>query len=226
MADVDTFIGTVDPDFQLNIDDSIIYGLNGGDTLVGIRDIFTQMYGGEGADHLDYAGLSFAHIYGGEGNDVIGGGSHSDHLYGDEGADLLLGRRGDDFLDGGLGNDRLDGGPAKNVLVGGLGKDAFILRHKEPGANRDTFLDFSVADDTVWLDNSNAFTRLQANDGVLARGAFRIANGAKDPSDRIIYNDDNGALIYDANGNAPGLAILIAVLDPDLNMTNKDFLVI
>ncbi|MBA3043066.1 MAG: hypothetical protein FP819_25505 [Rhizobiaceae bacterium] len=92
--------------------------------------------------------------------------------------------------------------------------------------NVDTITDFSVADDTISLENS-VFTTIGAV-GTLAASAFvRNTTGlAQDASDRIIYESDTGNLFYDSNGNAAGGSVLIAVLDPGLLMTNLDFTVI
>ena len=49
---------------------------------------------------------------------------------------------------------------------------------------------------------------------------------AQDASDRLIYESDTGELYYDSNGNAAGGSVLIAVLNPNLLLTNLDFTVI
>lgn len=92
--------------------------------------------------------------------------------------------------------------------------------------NVDTIIDFSVADDTISLENS-VFTTIGAV-GTLAAAAF-VSNTtglAQDASDRIIYESDTGNLFFDSNGSAAGGSVLIAVLDPGLLLTNLDFTVI
>ncbi|HCL63827.1 MAG TPA: calcium-binding protein, partial [Rhizobium sp.] len=86
--------------------------------------------------------------------------------------------------------------------------------------------DFSVADDTIALENS-VFTTIGAV-GVLAAGAFVRNNTglAQDASDRIIYESDTGNLFYDSNGNAAGGSVLIGVLSVDLLLTSGDFSII
>jgi Ca2+-binding RTX toxin-like protein len=148
-------------------------------------------------------------------------------ITGNSGNNTLNGAAGDDTLIGGAGNDRLFGGFGNDDLTGGTGADTFIF-HSAPNAvtNVDTITDFSVADDTISLENS-VFTTIGAV-GTLAASAFvRNTTGlAQDASDRIIYESDTGNLFYDSNGNAAGGSVLIAVLDPGLLMTNLDFTVI
>lgn len=128
---------------------------------------------------------------------------------------------------GGGGADRLYGNIGNDTLTGGTGADAFVF-HSAPNAstNVDRITDFSVADDSIWLENG-VFTALAAT-GTLSAGAFvRNTTGlAQDASDRLIYESDTGELYYDSNGNAAGGSVLIAVLNPNLLLTNLDFTVI
>ena len=62
--------------------------------------------------------------------------------------------------------------------------------------------------------------------GTLAASAFRIGAGAADASDRIIYDDDNGALFFDPDGLGGAAAVRFATLDAGLAMSNVDFLVV
>lgn len=148
-------------------------------------------------------------------------------ITGNSGNNTLNGSTGNDTLLGGLGADRLYGGVGNDTLTGGTGADAFIF-HATPNAatNVDRITDFSVVDDTIWLENS-VFTALGAA-GALASAAFvRNTTGlAQDASDRLIYESDTGELYYDSNGSVAGGSTLIAVLNPNLLMTNLDFSVI
>ena len=119
---------------------------------------------------------------------------------------------------GGLGND---------TLTGGSGRDTFVFNTTiNASTNVDRISDFSVADDTIWLENS-VMTALGAA-GTLASGAFvRNTSGlAQDASDRIIYESDTGNLFYDSNGNAAGGSVLIGVLSANLLLTHDDFSII
>jgi Ca2+-binding RTX toxin-like protein len=130
-------------------------------------------------------------------------------------ANTLYGNTGDNTLDGREGND---------TLRGFTGADRFLFSTALNGAtNVDSILDFSVADDRIWLDDA-VFTALAP--GNLSGSAFAVGSAAADASDRIIYNSVTGALLYDFNGNAAGGATQFATLNPGLALTNTDFLVV
>ncbi|ASF48541.1 M10 family metallopeptidase C-terminal domain-containing protein [Methylovulum psychrotolerans] len=116
---------------------------------------------------------------------------------------------------GGLGND---------TLTGGAGSDVFRFNTAPSAGNTDTVLDFTVADDTIQLENA-VFTQLTAT-GVLNAAEFKIGAAAADANDFIIYNAGTGALSYDADGNGAGAAVQIAILGVGLALTNADFVVI
>ena len=104
------------------------------------------------------------------------------------------------------------------------GTDAFVFNTTLGAVNVDGITDFSVLDDTIWLENA-VFTGL-AN-GVLAAAAF-VANAtglAADASHRIIYETGTGNLYFDADGNGVGARVLFATLNPSLAVTNVDFFV-
>ena len=52
------------------------------------------------------------------------------------------------------------------------------------------------------------------------------AQGAHDANDYIVYNQANGVLFYDANGNGAGGVIALAVLSNRPVLTASDFVVI
>ena len=84
-------------------------------------------------------------------------------------ANTITGNAGANKIDGASGNDILSGGLGLDLLSGGSGKDAFVFDTKLSSANIDTILDFSVADDTIRVDNV-VFTALTQT-GALARAA-------------------------------------------------------
>jgi serralysin len=61
---------------------------------------------------------------------------------------------------------------------------------------------------------------------VLSATALFIGAAAHDADDRIIYNPANGAVLYDADGNASGAAVAFAVLPTGLALTHDDIVVI
>lgn len=152
------------------------------------------------------------------------GGSGKDKIAGNQWDNVISGGKGADRLDGGAGNDRLIGGPGNDTLSGGTGRDCFVFKIAlDSDANVDRITDFFPGKDLFRLDDA-VFKALPK--GALAPAAFHTGAGAHDANDRIIYNDDTGALVYDANGNAAGKATSFARLDTHLAVTYADFLIV
>ncbi len=151
------------------------------------------------------------------------GNSSANTLTGNTANNLLLGNAANDTLSGGAGNDKLDGGTGNDVLTGGADLDLFRFT-TAPTANRDTITDFSVADDTIQLENA-VFKKL-ATPGVLKAANFVKAGAAHDLNDYLVYNPATGTLSYDADGNGTGVAVQIALLGVNLALTNADFVII
>lgn len=83
--------------------------------------------------------------------------------------------------------------------------------------------DFSHKDDTVVLDNA-VFRKLKV-EGVLKGKFFHEGKKAHDSNDRIIYNDENGRLIYDKNGDGAGKSVTFAILPEGIDLNKGDFFV-
>jgi len=192
-----------------------------GDFLSG-EDGVDTILGGEGDDHIE-AGAGQDGVLGGAGADFILGGADGDYLFGEDGADSLIGEDGDDHLDGGSGADVLIGGAGGDTLIGGSGADLFAFTAALGAGNVDAITDFSVADDTIALDDA-VFAGL--NLGALSANAFVIGAAAQDGDDRIIYNSATGQLFFDADGSRSGAAVLFATLQPGAALTANDFTVI
>jgi uncharacterized protein (TIGR01370 family) len=146
-------------------------------------------------------------------------------LYGNAAKNVLNGGAGSDALLGGSGNDTLVGGLGSDTLVGGGGNDWLVFNAPLSLTNVDRITDFNPTADTIFLDN--AVYAAIAGTGVLTAGQFiRDATGlAHDSNDRIVYETDTGRLLYDSNGSAAGGASVIAILAPNLAVTNGDFVV-
>ena len=140
-----------------------------------------------------------------------------------------------DVLKGTAANETFFGGLSNDTLTGGLGRDIFVFNTK-PGTpktdrkvNFDKITDFSVKDDTIWLDNKY-FAKLgkgaEAKPGKLNKAFFTIGNKAKDKNDYLIYDKKTGILSYDADGSGAKQAVEIAMLKKNLKMTYKDFFVV
>lgn len=135
----------------------------------------------------------------------------------------LGGTTGIDKIDAKGGDDKIWGMGGSDLLTGGTGKDAFTFDTKLGTSNVDTITDFSVTDDTIGL-NDVVFTKLQS--GTLSSSNFVIGTKALDSKDYIIYNDQTGALSYDADGSGSAAAIQFAKVDAHLKMTAANFGVI
>ena len=189
-----------------------LFGGSGNDTLLG----------GSGNDRLAGEGGN-DRLLGGSGNDLLEGGSGNDSLVGGSGSDVLRGGSGDDRLDGGRGRDILNGGLGTDFLIGGSSADAFRFSTALGSSNIDTIQGYNAAADTIFLENS-VFTGLSV--GILSRNAFRIGTSAGDATDRIIYDDQTGALYFDADGSGTGSAqVQFANLLGTPTLTRFDFLV-
>jgi Ca2+-binding RTX toxin-like protein len=140
-------------------------------------------------------------------------------------ANTIAGNSAANVLAGGQGLDRLTGGAGADTFVFNTGLNA--------ATNRDTITDFSVADDTIKLENAvfKAFAAL-APGATIGAAAFHSGAGvvaAHDASDRIIYNTTTGALFYDADGNTAGgvAAVQFATLfNHPLTVGQADFVII
>jgi Ca2+-binding RTX toxin-like protein len=151
-------------------------------------------------------------------------------LTGNAGRNSLKGEADRDSLDGGAGFDRLSGGFGNDRLTGGTGRDVFVFEDRlgssktDRTVNFDKIADFSVRDDTIWLEN--AIFRNLVKTGTLKMDFFVIGSRPKDKNDHVLYNKKTGILSYDADGSGQGVAIEFAHLKKGLLLTHKDFFVI
>ncbi len=91
------------------------------DTLVAIEDEVIE--GLDGDDSLQAAVGFSGTLFGGAGNDELRGFNADDFLSGDSGNDTLSGRSGHDEVRGGDGNDTAYGGDDEDSIFGGNGND-------------------------------------------------------------------------------------------------------
>ncbi len=139
----------------------------------------------------------------------ITGTAFSDNLSGAEGADTLIGGNGDDILDGVGSADTLTGGDGNDTLTGGTGADRFAYTDSNQGV--DTITDFTTAElDFIQISASGTgFTGSGLTPGSLPGTQFLGGSGvvaATDTLQRFLYNTDDGALRFDADGSAGGFA--------------------
>jgi|GEM_PF-1296739 len=210
----------------------VLNGGDGNDSLQGGLGSDT-LNGGNGVDWAQYylatarvtvnLGLATAQNTVGAGIDTL---INIENLNGSGFNDTLTGNALTNALVGGSGNDKLNGGLGNDLLTGGAGQDSFVFNTAIGVANRDRITDFSVADDTINLENA-IFTALTAP-GTLSAAAFKVigAGNAVDADDRIFYNTATGGVLYDADGNGSSAAVLITVIGQGLAVTQADFVVI
>jgi Ca2+-binding RTX toxin-like protein len=205
----------------------IIDGKGGADTMIGLggndtyyvddpNDVVNEAIGG-GA--LDRVFTSFSYTLGnGQEIETLSTVDHaatsSINLNGNSFVNTIQGNAGDNVIDGRFGND---------TLTGFGGHDSFdFTTGLDPVNNIATITDFTVGNDKIGLSHV-VFATLS---GQLQAAQFSTGAAAQGPDDRIIYNADTGALIYDSNGNGEGSATQFATLSPHLALSNTDFFIV
>lgn len=218
-ADTMTGGGGSDRYLVNSVGDKVVEGAGGGVDSVTSTVTFTLA---ANVEHLTLAGTG---AIGGTGNkaaNLMTGNGAANKLSGLGGADTLIGGGGGDTLDGGGGADKLFGGAGKDKLTGGSGTDGFHFDAPLSARfNVDQILDFSRADDTIFLDR-DVFTGIAAT-GALIAGAFRLGTAAADANDRILYDQASGKIFYDADGAGGVAAVLFAQVSAGTTLTNADF---
>ena len=209
--------------------DDSLFGGAGNDVLLGGAGA-DVLNGGDGIDRVSYAGSAAGvqvDLRTGEGT---GGDAEGDRLIsiervtGSSYADRLTGNAEDNVLSGGAGNDTLSGGLGKDVLTGGAGADVFVFDTALGGRNIDRITDFTVEEDTIFLDHL-IFTGLA--EGQLSASAFTSGETgiATETSHRIIYETGTGRLYFDADGSGSGSGVHFATMTANLELTAFDFFV-
>lgn len=198
--DVAASLGTLDPnDMPAYL--SLIF--NGKDTM-NDSESSDLLHGYTGADHL----------FGNGGSDTLKGDDGNDWIYGGDGADTLVGGKGRDVLLGGAGDDK---------LTGGNGQDQFRFASDITQAGKDTIKDFSLADDSIALDNDFfahcGTSGIPIAENKFIKSAHMTATKTVSADVRVLYDTDSGRLFYDSDGGDGENRFLIAVLTdaPDLN---------
>ena len=124
----------------------------------------------------------------------------------------ITGNSAGNVLQAGQGKDTLLGKGGLDKLFGGDGADTFCFDTKPSGLNNwDTVQDFNAAEDTLVLSRS-VFSKLAR--GTLASNALVVDSNPISRKACLLYNNETGALSYDADGIGKGKAVLFAVIDP------------
>lgn len=146
-----------------------------------------------------------------------------ENAIGGPGGDIIIGNQGHNLLRGGGGGDKLYGLSGSDTLDGGPGRDSFVFDTRPSSSSLDCITDFSVADDTIVLENA-VFTKV-GSAGKLSTSAFWVGSKAHDSTDRVVYDKDLGNLIYDADGTGRTAPVQFALLPKGLSVTAADFIV-
>lgn len=138
------------------------------------------------------------------------GGTLNGEVFGGSGADTVR-----------LGNDgeTVRGGGGADSLYAGTGADTFIFSHLS-SLDVDRVHGFDAARDTIELEQSS-FSKLTVDQPVV----FAIGQQAT-RHDYLFYNSVNGGLYYDPDSIGKAAAIIVAHLDPGLNLTSHNFQVV
>lgn len=210
---------------------NVLNGLTGVDTLAGMGgsdsylvdvagDVVVETIAGAagGVDLVTFTGTTGTFTLGSNVENLTLTGSAAINGTGNTLANTIIGNSGSNVQSGGLGND---------TLTGGSGSDFFVFNTAPNTAtNRDTITDFNAVADTIRLENA-VFTALGAATGALNAAMFKnVSLGAIDASDRILYNDATGAVLYDIDGSGAAAAIQFATISGAPTLTVADFLVI
>ncbi len=135
----------------------------------------------------------------------------------------LTGNEQGNRLFGNAGANVLDGKGGADALTGFAGADTFAFTTALGGGNVDQIIGWDDSD-RIALDDA-VFTALSG--AGLGASAFKVGTAATDGDDRIIYNAQTGALLYDADGSGSAAAIQFAQLSTNLStLTASDFVII
>ena len=136
----------------------------------------------------------------------------------------ITGSNSNQTIQGAGGNDRLIGGLGNDRLQGSAGSDTFVLL--KTFADRDFIVDFASGSDKLEISAALFGGGLAA--GMLSASQFLSGagtNAATTADQRFIYNSSNGNLLFDADGNGAGAAVIVGNLINITALTAADFLI-
>jgi len=174
---------------------------------------------GVGLSATDFLGVTGG---GGNGGQAVVGGQT---MTGTAGRNTMTGGTADDTINGLGGADTINGGLGNDTLTGGTGNDVFVFSTALGATNVDTITDYNVANDVIHLSRT-IFTGIGNANTNLSTAAFVMGAQAADASDRIIYNNLTGAVLWDADGIGGAAAVQFAQLSTGLVMTEQEFRII
>ncbi|MGL5076177.1 MAG: calcium-binding protein, partial [Waterburya sp.] len=151
------------------------------------------------------------------------GNSLNNSITGNSNHNLLSGDLGSDVLSGGSGNDTLIGGHGADRLTGGSGADKFRFESIDQGVDR--IFDFAITEDRLEISQAGFGAGLIAG-STISSAQFVLGSQALDNSDRFIYDQSNGNLFFDADGNGSIKRVAIANLATLPSLTADNIFVI
>ncbi|POF43391.1 hypothetical protein B0D71_00830 [Pseudomonas laurylsulfativorans] len=217
-----------------NTANNVLNGGTGADTLSGGlgNDTYVVDNAGDLVTELAAAGTdtvlsSISYVLGAELENLNLAGVAAINGTGNALANVLTGNAANNILNDNVGNDTLAGGAGNDTLTGGAGADIFSFNTALNGTtNVDTLTDFTTGVDHFALSRIIFST---ISDPSLAAGDFFQAGPvALDAGDRILYDQTNGALSYDADGTGATAAIQVATVGSTVHpaMAFTDFLLV
>jgi serralysin len=154
---------------------------------------------------------------------IFGSNIAADNITGGNGNETILGNGGNDILNGSGGGDTMRGGAGTDTLNGGTGADKFqYTALNEVG---DIIVTYEAIDDFQFT--RAAFGNL-AGTNVAAVNFLSVATGhaATTANHRFIFDQALDQLWYDADGSSAGVAVMVADLSNNINITNLDLLLL
>jgi Ca2+-binding RTX toxin-like protein len=155
-------------------------------------------------------------------------------IYGTENNDIFVGTSGIDYINGFAGDDVFIESLARDILTGGAGQDTFNFKlgwvQGEDGAiyagldsnSIDTITDFVSGVDTIGFTGGfilQGSSSLRIDDDLLVQGPGAVA---LETNDWFIFDSNNGALYFDADGNGAGAAEQFATLYGVMSLAASD----
>jgi Ca2+-binding RTX toxin-like protein len=184
---------------------------NGGSIIGGI-----SCFGGIGeTDHLVNHGRIVGTVTLDGGNDTfIGTGGTSGGIFCGAGNDRVV---------AGNGNVRIHAGTGSDTLTGGPGADQFLFENALSGQVA-RITNFKPGVDKIVLSAAD-FAGIAPVGHLLPASELGIGTHAATHAEHIIYNPNNGFLLYDPDGRGGAPAVHFATLGAHLAIASTDFLI-
>jgi len=194
-------------------------GLN--DAQVGPHDLWVKVTDAGGLSTVQKVTITVTDTV-----ETFTGTARNDRISGTIGGDVINGLAGNDKLYGLAGKDILNGGAGKDILYGGADQDTFVFNTAFKKGHFDHVADFKSGEDKLQFDLSalGSLKPKMLKAGKLPKKFFKFGDKAADGNDTIIYNQKNGFLYLDSDGEGGKKGEIIAKLKPGTKVAPEDFL--